>query len=222
MTDIDKYKLGNISVAIIDDHAVVLEGFRSFMEKSGIGHVEGFTRANDLLDRSRTHCFNIFIVDVELPDIEATQLIDKIRQQQPESKIIVHTMHEEMWVVGKMTEKHVDGVLYKTAQLEQLLEAIKAVYEGQQYFCTKFRKSQQKLQLQNDIPSLREIEVLKGIACGYSTKEIASQLFISENTVENHRKSLFRKLHAHNMAGLIVKAIALGYISPEEIASVTK
>ena len=122
-----------------------------------------------------------------------------------------------MWVVNKMTEKCVDGVLYKTAHLEQLLEAIKTVTEGRQYYCQKFKRSQKILSLQNAIPSNRELEVLEEIAKGYSTKEIASRLFISENTVENHRKNLFKKLHAHNMAELIVKSIGAGYITPENL-----
>lgn len=121
-----------------------------------------------------------------------------------------------MWVVNKITEKKVDGVVYKSAHLEQLLEAIVAVANSSQYYCPQFRKSQKRLYLQNDIPSVRETEVLKNIAKGLSTKEIAARLFISENTVENHRKNLFRKLHSHNMAELIVKAIAAGYINPEE------
>ena len=66
-------------------------------------------------------------------------------------------------------------------------------------------------------PSRRERDVLREIACGKSTKEIASKLFISENTVETHRQSLFTKLDAHNMADLMVKAIARGYINPQEI-----
>ena len=71
---------------------------------------------------------------------------------------------------------------------------------------------------QSEVPSHREIEVLTYIAKGYSTKEISSCLFISENTVENHRKSLFRKLHVHNMVALIIKAIAIGYLDLEEIS----
>ena len=185
----DKYKLEGISVAIIDDHELVLEGFRSFLIRSGIPDVEAFRKAQPLLDRVASHPFTIYIVDVELADIEITKLIDQIRNLQPNAKIIVNTMHEEIWVVNKMTDKNVDGVMYKSGELHQLLEAISTVACGQ----------------------------LACIAKGYSTKEIAVKLFISENTVENHRKSLFRKLKASNMADLIVKSIAAGYINPDEI-----
>ena len=206
-------------MAIIDDHELVLEGFRSFLVRHSITDVEAFSKAQPLLDRIASHPFSVYIVDVELSDIEITELIDRIRDLQPEAKIIINTMHEEMWVVNKMTEKKVDGVMYKSGGLDQLLEAIAAVTSGHQYFCKKFQRSQRNLQVQNQTISDRELEVLIYIAKGYSTKEIATSLFISENTVENHRKSLFRKLQAHNMADLIIKAIANGYINPEEIAN---
>lgn len=213
----DKYKLEGISVAIIDDHELVLEGFRSFLIRSGIPDVEAFSKAQPLLDRVASHPFTIYIVDVELADIEITKLIDQIRNLQPNAKIIVNTMHEEIWVVNKMTEKNVDGVMYKSGELHQLLEAISTVACGHKFFCKKFQRLRNCLQVQNQIPSERELDVLACIAKGYSTKEIAVKLFISENTVENHRKSLFRKLKASNMADLIVKSIAAGYINPDEI-----
>lgn len=217
MTDFGKYKLEDISVAIIDDHEVVLEGFRSFIVKNGISHVEAFSKVQPLLDRIHSHPFNVYIVDVELPDMDASELIDAIRAQHPDAKIIINTMHEEMWVVSKMTEKKVDGVMYKSAHLDQLLEAIKAVLSGRQFFCTKFKKSQNRILTQNTLLTRREQEVLIQIAKGLSTKEMSSALFISENTVETHRQNIFSKLKAHNMAELIIKAIAAGYIDPKSI-----
>ena len=126
-------------------------------------------------------------------------------------------MHDELWVVSKMTEKKVDGVVYKSGQLNQLLEAIEDVANGQQYFCRKFRQSQEQIKVSHNVLTARETEVLREIAKGYPTKLIGPRLFISENTVETHRQALFNKLRAHNMADLIVKAIAAGYINPDEI-----
>ena len=140
-----------------------------------------------------------------------------MRHLHPQAKIIVNTIHEEMWVVRKMTEKQVDGVIYKSGQLEQLIEAIIKVTDGGQYFCSKFKKMNNSNKLHNDVLSKREIDVLQAIAQGYSTKEIAKMLYISENTVETHRQNLFSKLKAHNMADLIIKAISCGYLNPKNI-----
>ena len=92
-----------------------------------------------------------------------------------------------------------------------------AVADGRQYFCAKFRKSQRQIEMRGDVLSNREQEVLRCIAQGCSTKQIAQMLFISENTVESHRQKLFRKMHARNMAELVIKAIAEGYIDPSKI-----
>lgn len=215
--DIRKYKLAELSLAIIDDHEVVLEGLKSYMLKCGTGRVDTFTTARQLLDGMSSHAYDIFIVDVELPDIDASQLIDEIRQRNAKAKIIINTIHEEMWVVRKMEEKQVDGVMYKSGQLEHLLQAVISVSEGKQYFCNQYKLNNKKLSLQNDTLSQREIDVLLKIAAGLSTKEIAQHLYISENTVESHRQRLFAKLKAHNMASLVVKAISCGYINPKDL-----
>lgn len=213
----ERYKLQELSVAVVDDHEVVTEGLRAFLLQSGIRCVETFTRGVDLLKWLPLSRFDIFIVDVELRDMEAEQLIDRIRECQPDARIIINTMHEEIWVVNKMTEKNVDGVIYKSVHLDQLLEAIITVHEGRQYFCPKFKKSQSEIRLKKNILSDREMEVLQLLARGNSTKEIARLLFISENTVENHRKNLFKKLQAKNVATLLISAITAGFLNPSEL-----
>jgi len=212
-----KYKLESLSAAIVDDHEVVLEGFKSYMVKNNMQQVETFSTARALIDRMAVKRFDIYVVDVELPDMEASDLIDEIRARHPEAKILVNTVHEEMWVVRKMSEKQVDGVLYKSGHLEQLLEAVVTIAEGRQFFCQQFKRKENAHKLQNDMLSKRELDVLQAIAQGLSTKEIGKRLFISENTVETHRQNIFSKLKAHNMADLIVKAISCGYINPKNI-----
>jgi len=99
-----------------------------------------------------------------------------------------------------------------------VLEAINALLAGRTYYSKKFRQMANNI-LPNAAPlSKRETEVLKKIAQGYSSKDIAKLLFISENTVETHRRNLFAKLQANNVADLIVKAIARGYIDVSALA----
>mgnify|MGYP002868962519 CR=1 FL=1 len=141
-------------------------------------------------------------------------LIDSIRASHPKARVIVNTMHEEVWVVNTIQEKKVDAVLYKSTDLSQMVKAIEAVSRGEQYFCQKFKHLAAENNTKMEHPTKRENDVLQEIARGKSTLEIASALYISENTVETHRQSLFRKLEAHNVAELMVKAIARGYIDP--------
>ena len=223
MMDLESYQFEGVSVAVIDDHEVVLEGFKSYMVKHGLTKVEAFSRAQPLLDRIHSHPFSVYVIDVEMPGIDGTQLIDSIRAIDPEARIIVNTIHEEAWVVSEMTEKGVEGVIYKSAELDVLLQAIIKVANGGTFFSRQFRKTQERIRLNNsELLTKRENEVLQEIAKGYSTKEISAKLFISENTVETHRQRLFSKLKASNMAQLIIKAIAAGYINPLEISAETE
>lgn len=207
------------SIAVVDDHEVVLEGLQGFLEKNGYANVQVFHSATKLLEQLPTQRFFVYIIDVELPDMDGGEFIDKIRAQHADARIVVNTMHEEVWVVKVLEEKRVDAVIYKSSDLSQMLKAIEAVSEGKQFFCQKFRRALSRSGVTIEHPSRREKDVLLEIARGLSTREIAERLYISENTVESHRQSLFAKLDAHNMADLMVKAIARGYINPRDVVN---
>lgn len=219
MEDNAKYVLGNVSIAIVDDHEVVIEGYCSYLAKNGISHVETFPTAHALWNRVKAKHFDVYIVDVELPDADVYSLIDAIRRLHHNARFVINTIHDEPWTVSKLTEKNVNGVVYKSGDMHQIIDALEAVYLGQSYYCGAFKKMQNRLETQQEILTNRELDVIELIAQGLSTKEISNKLFISENTVENHRKSIFRKLQVKNVAGLIVKAIAMGYIDPRKLTN---
>ena len=216
MNDIYKYLLENLRIAITDDHDLVLEGFKSFLEKKNIRHVETFTTAQQLINTLTSRDFDIYIIDIGMPDIDGFTLIDIVREHKPDAKIIVNTIHQEVWIIKRMLDKKVNAILSKSTDFSKITEAIEAVINGKQYFCPEVRKKLNRHRLTLDHPSEREIEVLRAMARGWTSKEIAAHLFISENTVETHRKKLFLKLNARNIADLIVKAIARGYINASE------
>ncbi len=210
------YRLRDLSVAIVDDHALVLEGFKSLLNKHGVNDIVTFSKAAELMDILPAHGFDIYIVDIGMPDVNGFVLIDAIRERYADARIIVNTIHEEIWLIRRMLDRGVNAILYKTTDFSRVIEAIVTVLNGERYFCPEYRKTLKRLDIGNDIPSLREIEVLRDIARGYTSKEIASHLFVSENTVESHRKSLFSKLKARNIADLVMKAVAMGYIMPSD------
>lgn len=210
------YRLRDLSVAIVDDHALVLEGFKSLLNKHGVNDVVTFSKAAELMDILPAHGFDVYIVDIGMPDVNGFVLIDAIRERYADARIIVNTIHEEIWLIRQMLDRGVNAILYKTTDFSRVIEAIVTVLNGDRYFCPEYRKTLRKFDVGNDIPSLREIEVLRDIARGYTSKEIASHLFVSENTVESHRKNLFAKLKARNIADLVMKAVAMGYIMPSD------
>lgn len=219
MDDNSKLDLSSISIALVDDHEVVLEGYASFLHRNGMQQTETFSRARQLLDRVGKKHFDVYIVDVELQDMDAYTLIDSIRSLHPEARFVISTIHDEPWTVSKLTKKNVNAVVYKSGNMQQLMDAVKAVHYGKVYFCTEFKKIRNHLDIQPGNLTQREQDVVIYMAQGLSTKNIANKLFLSENTVENHRKSIFRKMHVKNAVEMMVKAIAMGYIDPQNLNS---
>ena len=217
VNEAQKYLLQNLSVAIVDDHALILEGFKSLMQGCGVAGVETFIRSADLINAMQSKRFDVYIVDIGMPDIDGFELIDAIRERHKEARIIVNTIHEEIWLLRRMIDKGVDAIMLKSTDFMQMVDAMTAVINGEQYFCPGLKKRLAGPKRNIEHPSDREIEILKALAGGYTSKEIAAMLFISENTVETHRKKLFTKLGARNIADLMVKAVARGYINASEI-----
>lgn len=218
MSEQKEYQYANLSIAIIDDHEAILEGINSFLKKQGVGRVDVFTSPEGLSDAMSSTRYDVYVIDVELKEDTGLSLIGMIRAKDAEAKILIYTMHEEVWIVREIQNKDVNGVLYKSAHMDEVLEAINALLAGRTYYSKKFRQMANNI-LPNAAPlSKREAEVLKKVAQGYSSKDIAKLLFISENTVETHRRNLFAKLQANNVADLIVKAIARGYIDVSALA----
>lgn len=202
----------DLAVAIIDDHEVVLQGIYSFLSKQGFSRVDVFGN-RESLEASLVHRnYDIYIVDMEVGNDTGLDIIDGIRSRYAAARVIVYTMHEEIWMVRNIQSKDVNGVLYKSHQMEQVLEAIDAVMAGKKFYSDKYQRSLRRCSDKMQELSKREKEILNMIAQGLSSRDIASQLYISENTVETHRRNLFTKLHANNMADLMVKAIARGDI----------
>lgn len=217
MNEAQKYILQDLSLAIVDDHALILEGFKSLMQGCGACNVDTFIRSADLISVLPNKRFDVYVIDIGMPDIDGFELIDAIRSFYADARIIVNTIHEEVWLLRRMLDKGVNAIMFKSTDFMQMVDAITAVMNGEQYFCPGFKKKLANSKLRMEHPSEREIEILKALAGGHTSKEIAAMLFISENTVETHRKRLFTKLGARNMAELMVKAVARGYINASEI-----
>lgn len=208
-----KVEMSGLRIAVADDHQLVLEGFGSLLARNGMQRVELFRCAADLLESQRRQAYDLYIVDLELPDMDGFDLILSIRRIQPDATIVVNTIHDELWTIRRLVANGVNGILFKSLDSLHIIEAIRAVVAGRRYYCLEVMEA---IQMMEDCgmehPSQREMEVLRAIADGKTSKEIAEKLFISLNTVEAHRKSLFTKMRVRNTADLLMKAIRRGYL----------
>ena len=101
----------NLNVAIVDDHPLVLEGLKSLLlQTEGIEHIYTAQTGSQLGSLIALHSIHLYIIDLDLPDIDGFELIHQIKQKSPEAKIIVSTMHEEIWIVNKLKHPDIDAV----------------------------------------------------------------------------------------------------------------
>ncbi|WP_455586375.1 response regulator [Bacteroides sp.] len=208
------------SILLIDDHDLILQGIKYIVDQ--IPEINRFCTASSGEEAERWivgQPFDLYILDIELPDASGFDLIERIREKNANARIIVNTMHDEMWNVNRLLQMKVSSVILKSSNIQEVKQAILTVLSGKRYFCNHFEQLQHKLRnmddtiFPNDALTTREMDVLQGIADGLSTHEIAELLHLSDNTIESHRKRLMLKINARNAVDLVMKAISKGIIS---------
>lgn len=204
-------------VLAFDDHPVVLEGIRHLMERQPNVQCVGITTHAQLTSLLQSDSqFDLFILDLELPDSDGFDVLKAIRQHSPEGAILIYTMHEEPWILARLTRLSIQGVVSKTQPVSRLTEAVAVIRAGGTYYNEAFLEQlsiadtkQTHTELSMGLPfqlSEREQQVLERLSRGRSTNEIAEELFLSANTIGTYRLRLMRKFDAHNVAQLIAKA----------------
>ena len=207
-----------IRILLVDDHDLVLQGLKRIVECSlpEIKNVCTASSGQEALLLIASQRFNLFVLDMELPDISGMDIIVRIREKDPQARIIVNTMHEEIWFIKNLIQCSVDGILFKSIDSTKIAEAIRRVLDGETYYCpyAEHVRAQMKRsdEWRREELTLRELDVLKRISEGKNTQEIAQELCVSTNTVDTHRRHLMDKLDARNVADLIMTAISKGII----------
>lgn len=208
----------NIRVLLVDDHDLVLQGLKRIVEHSlpEIKSVCTASSGREVQTLVETQKFDLLLLDIELPDMSGMDLISFIRDRQPEARIIINTMHEEIWFIRNLLEYDVDGIVFKSIDSHRIVEAVRKVLGGGKYFCTYVEQVRKQMLHTEDnrkqMLTLRELEVLKCISDGMSTQEIAQALCVSTNTVDTHRRHLMEKMGTRNVADLIMTAVSKGII----------
>ena len=207
-----------IRILLVDDHDLVLQGLKRIVECSlpEIKNVCTASSGQEALLLIASQRFNLFVLDMELPDISGMDIIVRIREKDPQARIIVNAMHEEIWFIKNLIQCSVDGILLKSIDSTKIAEAIRRVLDGETYYCpyAEHVRAQMKRsdEGRREELTLRELDVLKRISEGKNTQEIAQELCVSTNTVDTHRRHLMDKLDARNVADLIMTAISKGII----------
>lgn len=204
-----------IKIAIADDHEMFAQGIASLLEGAdGLSVNLVVKNGEELIARLPEFDIDILLLDVDMPGLDGADTLLAVKKLWPDIKVIMLTMHDEASFVKKFLELEVEGYVLKNTGRDQLLKAIKWVYEGNQFIESKLllkvNKANQAEQEKASILSAlteREMEIVKLTGKEYSIPKISKELFVSENTVKTHRKNIMRKLKLSNSIGIVKFAI---------------
>ena len=197
-----------IKVVLADDHQLFREGMKAMLQSSEEIDVVGEAASGSvLLTVLAAHPPDIVLLDISMPQASGIDLLPMIKERFPATKCIMLTMHEDVQYVLRSLKQGADGYLLKEADAEELRTALRDVYAGKKHFKNKI-SDLIVANLSGDsspetLLSEREIQVVRLVAAGKITKEIAGQLHVSTRTVETHRSRIMKKLGVANTAEMI-------------------
>jgi two-component system invasion response regulator UvrY len=205
---------GNVSVLLVDDHAVVREGYRRLLERDGgiavIGEAGDAATAHSSFLRLKPQ---IVVMDITMPGTNGIEVMQRILKSEPDARVLIFSMHADTIFATRALQAGAFGYVTKASAPHVLVEAVHAVAEGTKYVSPEVA---QKLALRrftdgtdNDL-SARELGVLRLLAQGQTVRQIAESMGISPKTVANNQSSIKQKLDAATAIELLRKAGELG------------
>ena len=196
-----------MKVIIVDDHAILLDGLEKLLDETRQFEIVGkASTMHEAVELLRTASIEMLITDYNLPDGDGLELVRAAKKINPLIKILVLSMHDEVHLVKEILKEGVNGYLLKKDSQNELLNALENIKNGKVYLSDDINNMLiQGLNVPDEQKLLtsREREILALIAQEYTNKLIAEALFISERTVETHRKNIFRKTKTSSIVGLI-------------------
>ncbi len=209
--------MSKIRIVVADDHHILLDGLNAMLEKQPDIEVCGlYDNGLTLFDDLKETQPQIALVDINMPGMNGQELTKKIKEFYPHIHVITLSMYDDAIHIMEMIEAGVSGYLLKNVNDKELMDAIRMVNAGKMYFSSEVSEKitalvvqQQRKLEQPEEPRLteRELEILKLISQELSNAEIANTLFISERTVETHRKNMLRKTNNKTIVGLLKYAL---------------
>ncbi|MFN3849536.1 MAG: response regulator [Spirosomataceae bacterium] len=207
-------------IVILDDHEIFLKGLEKLLSNQpSLQLVATFQDGQSLLSALPSLEADILILDLQVPDISAEDLFQKIKGINAQIPILYLTMMRGSRIQHRIEKMGANGYILKDASVEDLLKAIETVSTGKTYF---LEDSESKEDEKNTVTfaqskvhellSKREIEILKLVCAEYSSAEIGEKLFLSTGTVDTHRRNILVKLGVNNTVGLVKFALQNGLI----------
>lgn len=197
-----------IKVAIVDDHPLLVEELKNLIAASGIAWVtESAANGKECIRMLGAGLPDVLMLDINLPDVNGIDLCKEIHNRWPSLQILALTSFSEYTSIRKMIENGAKGYVLKSAMPEEIIQGIESVARGETFLYNEIDLFMKKQTEKPIFLTPRETDLLRLIVKGFTTTEIAEQLFLGAETINNYRKNLLFKLNAGNTAGLVKIAI---------------
>lgn len=219
----------NVRIALTDDHQLILDGLGSILDK-----IEAFqvvlktTSGLDLLaELAKGIEIDVLFLDIDMPELDGLETLKRLKKNFPEIHVVILSMHEDESIILHAIEHGASGYLLKNSSVKQLKTAVNEVLSNGYYFEDfivnimrkgLFVKSENPFSTDKALSlSAREFEVLHLLCKELTAKEISEKLFVSQRTVEGHKRNLLEKTNSRNTAGLMLNSLKLGLIQLENL-----
>jgi DNA-binding NarL/FixJ family response regulator len=208
----------HIKVLLADNQELYRDGFRSMIKKHpDIEMVGEAKNGEELLKAATLLQPDIIITETLLPGMNGAEATKGILKDFPHIGVITLSISNEDNLLIRMIEAGAQGYLLKDVYEEEIIEAIKTVYDGGSYYCKNTTIKLRKLLSNTVVFSEKELTIIKLICNGYSSQEIADQLHNSIRTIDSYRKNILQKMKVKNATGLVLYAIRNNIYNPNEV-----
>jgi DNA-binding NarL/FixJ family response regulator len=214
MKDNTRHAKRHVSVLLVDDHAVVREGYRRLLERAG-----GIAVTGEAADAATAHSLfcsldpQVVVMDITLPGASGIEVMRRMLGSRAEARVLIFSMHEDTIFATRALQAGAFGYVTKASAPHTLVQAVHSVAAGKKYLSAEMAS---RLALRDysgarsEGLSAREMQVLQLLAQGQSVKSIAESMGLSPKTVANHQSAIKQKLDADTSIELLRKAIELG------------
>jgi len=214
-----------IRVLLADDHAVVRQGIRRFLEEADdIEVVAEAANGREALERIREHRPDVAVVDIRMPEMSGVEVTRRIRERYPQTRVLILTAYDDDPYVFALLQAGADGYVLKTAGGDELVQAVRTVYQGKSALSPEIATKVVRQAVtgkpataadQVEPLTPRELDVLRLAAKGLTNKAIGYQLGISHRTVQGHLASIYGKLGVSSRTEAVTEAIRRGWLVVE-------
>ena len=203
---------GAIRILTVDDHPMLREGIAAVLaNEQDMLLVAQASNGREAIEQFRTHRPDVTLMDVQMPEINGIDAILKIREEFPDARIIVLTTYTGDAQAARAFKAGASGYLLKSMVRKELIDTIRTVHSGKKRIPAEIAVEMAEHH-SDDALTVREIEVLRGVAAGNANKRVAQLLNVSEETIKAHMKSILSKLGANDRTHAVTIALKRGII----------